>query len=75
MGNWKHSFNGKPYYLHPWFDWNKKERWINDRQAINHWLNYRGGNTTALEEIKSQYPTDFNSKTYEYVSTNYRSRK
>ena len=63
-GNWKHSFNGKPYYLHPWFDWNKKERWINDRQAINHWLNYRGGNTTALEEIKSQYPTDFNSKTY-----------
>jgi len=64
MGNWKHSFNGKPYYLHPWFDWNKKERWINDRQAINHWLNYRGGNTTALEEIKSQYPTDFNSKTY-----------
>ena len=64
LGNWKHSFNGKPYYLHPWFDWNKKERWINDRQAINHWLNYRGGNTTALEEIKSQYPTDFNSKTY-----------
>jgi hypothetical protein len=64
LGNWKHSFNGKPYYLHPWFDWNKKERWINDRQAINHWLNYRGGNTTALEEIKNQYPTDFNSKTY-----------
>ena len=63
-GNWKHAFEGKPYFLHPWFDWNKKERWINDRQAINHWLNYRGGNTTALEEIKSQYPTDFNSKTY-----------
>tara|TARA_A200000159_G_scaffold1542_1_gene1704 strand:- start:950 stop:2218 length:1269 start_codon:yes stop_codon:yes gene_type:complete len=63
-GNWKHTFEGKPYFLHPWFDWNKKERWINDRQAINHWLNYRGGNTTALEEIKSQYPTDFNSKTY-----------
>ncbi len=63
-GGWSNAYNGKDYWQHPWFDWNKKERWINDRQAINHWLNDRGGNTTALEEIKSQYPTDFNSKTY-----------
>ena len=64
LGNWKHNFDGKPYYLHPWFDWNKKERWINDRQAINYWLSYRGGNQKALKEIQSQYPEDFTSKIY-----------
>jgi hypothetical protein len=63
-GNWKHNFDGKPFYLHPWFDWNKKERWINDRQAINYWLSYRGGNQKALQEIQSQYPQDFTSKIY-----------
>ena len=64
MGNWKHNHDGKPFYLHPWFDWNKRERWINHREAINHWLNYRGGNSAALNEIKSKYPDDFTKKTY-----------
>jgi hypothetical protein len=64
MGNWKHNHDGKPYYLHPWFDWNIRERWINDREAINYWLNYRGGNPAALNEIKSKYPDDFTKKTY-----------
>ena len=64
MGNWKHNHDGKPYYLHSWFDWNKRERWINDREAINYWLNYRGGNPAALNEIKSKYPDDFTKKTY-----------
>ena len=61
---WKQPFNGNPYYLHPWFDWKKKERWINDRTAINFWLNHRGGTQTQLDKIKNNYPTDFNSKTY-----------
>ena len=61
---WKNSHNGNPYFTHPWFDWKKKERWINDRDAINYWLNVKGGNRTALTEYKSEYPTNFDSKTY-----------
>ena len=61
---WKNSHNGNPYFTHPWFDWNKKQRWINDRDAINYWLNVKGGNRTALSEYKSEYPTNFDSKTY-----------
>ena len=64
-GGWKSQYKGKAYYLHPWFDWKKKERWINDRKAIDYWLSFQGGNRTALEQYKKeQYPTDFNSKTY-----------
>ena len=49
---WKDPYNGTAYYLHPWFDWNKKERWVNDRNAINYWLNFRGGNQNALNEMQ-----------------------
>ena len=64
-GGWKSPYKGKPYFYHPWFDWNKKERWINDRKAIEHWISYRGGSRTAVDEYKKEkYPTDFNSKTY-----------
>jgi len=66
---WKNSYNGDPYYYHPWFDWNKKERWINDRSAINYWLNHKGGTQNSLNTIKNQikkskYPDNFDSKTY-----------
>ena len=63
-GNWKNSHNGEPYYRHPWFDWSKKERWINDRSAINYWINNKGGSQSQLEKIREKYPTDFNTKTY-----------
>ena len=65
-GGWKSPFEGKPYFLHPWFDWKKSERWINDRKAIDYWIKFQGGNQSAVEEYKKQqkYPTDFNSKTY-----------
>jgi len=63
-GGWKSTFEGRPYYQHPWFDWKKKERWINDRKAIDYWLNFEGGTRTALEQYKTNYPTDFDSKTY-----------
>ena len=48
---WKNSYEGNPYYQHPWFDWKKKERWINDRDAINYWLKVKGGNRTAIRQI------------------------
>jgi len=63
-GGWKSTFEGKPYYHHPWFNWNKRERWINDRAAINFWINNRGGSQGQLDAIKNEYPTDFSSKTY-----------
>ena len=61
---WRLPFNGKPYYTHPRFDWSKRERWVNDRAAINYWLNKKGGSPQELNKIKSQYPEDFSKKTY-----------
>ena len=61
---WKLPFNGKPYYTHPRFDWSKRERWINDRTAINYWMKKKGGTPQKLNEIKEKYPTDFSKKTY-----------
>jgi len=49
---WKDPYDGKAYYLHPWFDWGKKERWVNDRDAINYWINHQGGNHNALKELQ-----------------------
>ena len=65
-GGWKSPYKGQQYYLHPWFNWNKKERWINDRKAIEYWINFQGGNRSALEQYKKQakYPDDFSSKVY-----------
>ena len=64
-GNWKNSYQGEPYYKHPWFDWKKTERWINNREAINYWINNKGGTHSQLEKMKKDnYPTDFSSKTY-----------
>jgi hypothetical protein len=64
-GGWKNPYNGKSYFYHPWFDWKKTERWVNDRRAIEYWLKYRGGTANSLEKLKgTKYPEDFNSKTY-----------
>ena len=57
-GGWKSPYDGKPFFYHPWFDWNKRERWINDRKAIDYWLNYQGGSRKALEEYKKQSDKD-----------------
>jgi hypothetical protein len=61
---WRQSYQGKSYWFHPWFDWGKKERWINDRGAINYWLKHRGGSQGQLDEYKENYPDDFTTKTY-----------
>jgi hypothetical protein len=44
-----------PYYARPEFNWDDRKNWINDQNAVNYWI----------QNIKpSQYPTDFESKTY-----------
>tara|TARA_B100001996_G_scaffold122778_1_gene92869 strand:- start:3347 stop:4465 length:1119 start_codon:yes stop_codon:yes gene_type:complete len=49
------SLDGKPYYLHPNFDWRIKKLWQNDTDAVRYWM----------KNIKEkQYPEDFTQKTY-----------
>jgi hypothetical protein len=44
-----------PYYAREGFNWDDRKNWINDQNAVNYWI----------QNIKpSQYPTDFESKTY-----------
>ena len=30
-----------PYYARPDFDWNDKDKWINDQNAVNYWITHR----------------------------------
>lgn len=46
--------NLKPYYVNLNFDWSDKNKWINDQNAVNYWF----------KNIRNNYPTDFDSKTY-----------
>jgi hypothetical protein len=47
--------NMLPYYAKPNFNWDDRRNWINDQNAVNYWI----------KNIKpSQYPTDFESKSY-----------
>ena len=67
-GGWSNAYQGKDYWVHPWFDWKKTERWINTPKAVKHWMNHRGGTAQTLSDIKKKsknnYPDDFNTKTY-----------
>jgi hypothetical protein len=63
-GGWRNAHKGQPYFMHPWFDWKKTSRWVNDRRAVQFWLKYKGGNITTLSKYTSNYPDDFSSKTY-----------
>jgi hypothetical protein len=64
-GGWRNpSPSGGPYYTHPWFDWSKSERWVNNTNAVDYWKQNRAGTQRALEEYRKNYPTDFSSKTY-----------
>jgi len=64
QGGWKNAYQGREYWFHPWWDWSKTERWINDRNAINYWIKHRGGSSNQLEVLKNDYPSDFTTKTY-----------
>ena len=61
---WRQGYDGKAYWFHPWFDWSRKERWINNRQAIEYWLKHAGGSQGQLDRLKEGYPDDFTTKTY-----------
>ena len=52
----RYIMNEKPYYAKPNFDWSNKPKWINDQNAVNYWFKH--------VRNKSEYPTDFDSKTY-----------
>ena len=62
---WRQPYKGRDYWHHPWFDWKKTERWINNRRAIDYWMKHRGGSTKQLDALtKQKYPDNFTSKTY-----------
>jgi hypothetical protein len=64
-GEWKQPYDGKPYYHHPWFNWNKTQRWIQDPHAVEFWMKYRGGNVTLLRQYRgNNYPDNFDEKIY-----------
>ena len=50
-----------PYYAKPEFNWNNKNAWINDQNAVNFWLNSKGGTFRELNRIKNE---NDNIKTY-----------
>ena len=49
------ALGGKPYYLHPSFDWRVKKLWQNDPEAVRYWMK---------NIKKSNYPENFTEKTY-----------
>jgi hypothetical protein len=52
---WKYMQAEGPYYARPNFNWDDRKNWINDQNAVNYWI----------ANIKqSQYPTNFESKSY-----------
>jgi hypothetical protein len=65
-GGWRTAYQGRDYWFHPWFDWSKTNRWVNNQRAVDYWLKNRGGSTKRLQKIKNsnKYPEDFDSKTY-----------
>ena len=40
-----------PYYARTDFDWEDKNKWINDRNAINYWIKYKKGQNDDLVKI------------------------
>ena len=40
-----------PYYAKTDFDWEDKNKWINDRNAINYWIKYKRGQNEDLVKI------------------------
>ena len=30
-----------PYYARPEFNWNDKNQWINDQNAVNYWITHK----------------------------------
>ena len=64
-GGWKHPYNGNDYWLHPKFDWSKKERWINNqRQFHNIGLKHEEVLKLNLMKLENNTQTILQKKTY-----------
>jgi len=53
---WKHAFQGKAFFFHPWFDWGKPERWIDNPDAVKYWMANLGGTPGALKSYRLKNP-------------------
>jgi len=47
-----------PFYARANFNWGDRSKWINNQNAVNYWLTY------IKNDKDTNYPTDFESKTY-----------
>jgi len=54
----QYVMNERPYYARPNFNWGDRSKWINNQNAVNYWLTY------IKNDKDTNYPTDFDSKTY-----------
>ena len=48
-------------YMHPEFQWQKRNLWINNPKAVNYWLKSKGGTIRELSKIRNE---EENIKTY-----------
>ena len=48
----------QPYYAKSNFNWGDRSKWINNQNAVNYWLTY------IKNDKDTNYPTDFETKTY-----------
>jgi len=63
-GGWKKRYKENEYFYHPWFDWNKADRWIHNKKAIDHWLHHQAGTLSQLQKYRDMYPDPNNTKKY-----------
>ena len=54
----QYVMNEVPFYARPNFNWGDRSKWINNQNAVNYWLTY------IKNDKDTNYPTDFDSKTY-----------
>jgi hypothetical protein len=48
-------------YMHPDFQWQKRNLWINNSKAVNYWLKSKGGTVRELAKFRND---EENTKTY-----------
>ena len=48
-------------FMHPDFQWQKRNLWINNPKAVNYWLKSKGGSVRELSKIRNE---EENIKTY-----------
>ena len=55
----QYVMNEVPFYARPNFNWGDRKKWINNQNAVNYWLTH-----VKNQKDNSQYPDNFDSKTY-----------